>query len=421
MTDRLEVLLRGEHVGTVDRDRAGRMSFAYVPGYRGALALSPAIPVGDRRFKDEEIGSFMDGLLPDNIDVRLRWARQFQATEHPFDLLRHMGRDCAGAVQFAAPDEIEQVLAGEGEYVPLTEREIGDRLRELRRSRTGETWTMPQEHWSLAGAQSKFSLALHDGRWCEAHGTYATTHIIKPGVNSMKYQATVEFATMRVAARLGLPTARVELIDFDGERALVVARFDRLPAESGGYRRLHQVDMCQATGIRPTLKYEFGGGPTAARLARLIERQSTAAHEDVRRFSDALLFNYLSGSPDGHAKNFGLLYAGRQVRLAPLYDLASGLPYDNAGAPPYSAFSIGGVRNFGEAYPKHWLAHAQDMGLEPDERIERVRFFAEALPESFRDILSDEVEGEDGPRLWRRLNEHPGRLGRHCRQLLKRL
>lgn len=421
MSDRLEVLLRSQHVGTVQRDRAGQMSFAYAPSYRGALALSPALPVSDRRFKNDEIGSFMDGLLPDNTDVRLRWARQFQTTEHPFDLLRHMGRDCAGAVQFAPPEEIEQVLAGKGEYVPLSDAEIGKRLRELRNSRTGETWTMPHEHWSLAGAQSKFSLGLHDGRWCEAHGTHPTTHIIKPGVNRMKYQATVEFATMRVAARLGLPTARVELIDFDGERALVITRFDRLLVESGGYRRLHQVDMCQATGIRPTLKYEFSGGPTAARLTKLIERQSTDPRDDVRRFSDALLFNYLSSSPDGHAKNFGLLYAGRQVRLAPLYDLATGLPYDKAGALPYAAFSIGGVRNFGEAYPKHWRGHARDMGLDPDERIERVRFLAEALPDTFRAVLMDEVEGEDGPRLWRRLNEHPGRLGRHCQQLLKRL
>lgn len=421
MSERLEVLLRGKHVGTIQRNRAGRMSFTYAPSYRDALALSPALPVSDRRFKDEEIGSFMDGLLPDNTDVRLRWARQFQVTDHPFDLLSHMGRDCAGAVQFAPPDKIEQVLAGEGEYLPLSDVEIGERLRQLRTSRAGETWTMPREHWSLAGAQSKFSLALHDGRWCEAHGTFATTHIIKPGVSTMRYQATVEFATMRVASRLGLPTARVELVDFDGERALVVTRFDRLRADTGGYRRLHQVDMCQATGTRPTQKYEFSGGPTAAQLAKLIERQSTDPQVDIRRFSDALLFNYLSGSPDGHAKNFGFLYAGRQVRLAPLYDLASGLPYDNAGAAPYSAFSIGGVRNFGEAYPKHWLRHARDMGLDPDERMDRMRYLAEALHDSFHAVLTEAVQADEGARLWRRFNEHPGRLGRHLRQMLKRL
>ena len=33
------------------------------------------------------------------------------------------------------------------------------------------------------------------------------------------------------------------------------------------------------------------------------------------------------GGTDGHAKNYSLLLAGDQVRLAPLYDIASALPY----------------------------------------------------------------------------------------------
>ena len=40
-----------------------------------------------------------------------------------------------------------------------------------------------------------------------------------------------------------------------------------------------------------------------------------------------LIFNWLIAGTDAHAKNFSLLIApGPQIRLAPLYDLASALP-----------------------------------------------------------------------------------------------
>ena len=34
-----------------------------------------------------------------------------------------------------------------------------------------------------------------------------------------------------------------------------------------------------------------------------------------------VFFNFLTGNMDGHAKNLSLMYQGKQVRLAPLYDM----------------------------------------------------------------------------------------------------
>jgi len=42
---------------------------------------------------------------------------------------------------------------------------------------------------------------------------------------------------------------------------------------------------------------------------------------------DALAWNWLIAGTDAHAKNYSLLLAGNDVRLAPLYDVASALPY----------------------------------------------------------------------------------------------
>lgn len=197
----------------------------------------------------------------------------------------------------------------------------------------------------------------------------------------------------------------------------MVRRFDRPQNARGDIERWHQVDFCQAVGVPPSRKYEARGGPNARTLAGLLRRVSTAPEADVRRFSDALLFNYLSGSPDGHAKNFSLLLVGTQVRLAPLYDLATGLPYDARDAARQSAFAIGGVRNFGESYPKHWRAHALDLGLDEDERVERVRHLARKLPDAFRSALLEDVGGEVGARLWARLEK---RLVPACRRVESR-
>lgn len=50
---------------------------------------------------------------------------------------------------------------------------------------------------------------------------------------------------------------------------------------------------------------------------------------DVERFLKANMFNWLiGGGTDAHAKNYSFLIdAGDEIRLAPLSDLSSQLPY----------------------------------------------------------------------------------------------
>jgi len=420
MPDALRVLLHGSPVGVLSRSARGELAFRYDRDYSNGsgTALSPDLPLDHRPFKGERVLAYLEGLLPDDPAVRQRWAARFDVRDEAFDLLAHMGLDCPGAVQFlpeTATGHEAAVAEREDAYVHVTEARIAARIRRLRAD--GSSWTMPDEHWSLPGAQEKFSLARRRGRWYEAHGSAPATHLIKPGIARMRHQAEVEFASMRAARLLGLNVADVDLLRPGGEVAVAVRRFDRPQDRNGTIERWHQVDLCQAIGVPPSRKYEARGGPSAETLARVLRRVSTAPEADVRRFSDALLFNYLSGSPDGHAKNFSLLLVGTQVRLAPLYDLATGLPYATRDAARQSAFAIGGVRNFGESYPKHWRAHGRALGLDEDERVERVRRFASELPDAFRTALLDEVGGDIGRRLWVRLEK---RLVPACRRVESR-
>jgi serine/threonine-protein kinase HipA len=125
-----------------------------------------------------------------------------------------------------------------------------------------------------------------------------------------------------------LPAAISRVTRFESEIAIVVERYDRV--RSGNQIvRVHQEDVCQALGIMPTRKYENEGGPGIKEIVELLRIYSSARDEDVRTFVHAVGFNWLIAGSDAHAKNYSLLIGGEShVRLAPLYDIASILPYE---------------------------------------------------------------------------------------------
>src|SRR3546814_16178066 len=81
--------------------------------------------------------------------------------------------------------------------------------------------------------------------------------------------------------------------------------------------------------------------PRSTRTATLFPY--TTLFRSVEAFVDALAFNWLVAAPDAHAKNYALLLEGPQVRLAPLYDIASALAYPDFHLPKLKmAMKIGG-------------------------------------------------------------------------------
>ncbi len=126
--------------------------------------------------------------------------------------------------------------------------------------------------------------------------------------------------------------------------AVVVTRYDRRVRADGEIERVHQEDLCQAPGVPPSRKYQNEGGPAPSDIARLLRgaMPADAVEDAVRRFADALAWNWLIGGTDAHAKNHSLLLAGDQIRLAPLYDVASALPYGTHEKKLRLAMKIGG-------------------------------------------------------------------------------
>jgi serine/threonine-protein kinase HipA len=93
------------------------------------------------------VAPWLWGLLPDNDAVLRRWARQFHASAaSPFSMLATpVGEDCAGAVRFAKPDDLDRVLARPGAVAWLDEHDVAVRLRELQEDASTCARTPPAE------------------------------------------------------------------------------------------------------------------------------------------------------------------------------------------------------------------------------------------------------------------------------------
>ena len=128
---------------------------------------------------------------------------------------------------------------------------------------------------------------------------------------------------MRILAELDMPVANTEVSDFNGTRALVIERFDRVWTQDSRLLRRPQEDCCQALSCPPARKYQRDGGPGIAEILEFLKASDQPA-SDQRQFMKAQIVFWLLAATDGHAKNFSVfLYPGGGFELTPLYDVLS--------------------------------------------------------------------------------------------------
>jgi serine/threonine-protein kinase HipA len=423
MSETLVVVLDDAVAGTLTRSPGGRLAFAYDEDYRSRPETTPLSLVLPKQIRDHagaRLEAWLWGLLPDNDAVLRRWARQFHvAVSSPFALLSTpVGEDCAGAVQFTVPDQLDDLLERSGSVSWLTEEEVAERLRDLRADATAWLGRSFTGQFSLAGAQAKTALLGRDGRWGVPSGATPTTHILKPAVAGLDDHDLNEHLCLDAARRAGLVAARTRIERFAGETAVIVTRYDRI-AMDGSIRRVHQEDLCQALGIPPTRKYQNEGGPGPVDVVRLLRSamRPVPAEDDVRRFADALAWNWLIAGTDAHAKNYSLLLSGADARLAPLYDIASALPYGTHERKLRLAMKLGGDY---DVSPRRnpWPGAARELGLDRTLLADRVRELAELVPDAFADAAAaPEVKALDRP-LPAQLVGLVADRARRCRRLL---
>lgn len=397
----LDVYIAGKLCGQLEEDRHGALSFVYVPEY-ASVPLSISMPVGLARYDDRTVRPYLMGLLPDEAATRNAIGAQYGISpNNPFRLLGAIGMDCPGAVQVCSHGATLSAECSSQDLVKLTDLDIEAKLAAVRKNAAAAWIDVPvaEGHWSLAGCQAKFTLRQEDGQWFECVGTAASTHIVKPGVVGLTGQAFVEYVSMQMAEKIGLPVAKTEFRMFGTEPAIVITRYDRTRDSAGCVVRMHQEDFCQTLCVMPDAKYAEQGGPSTPQIVNMLKTTDELAEDNIHRFILYLFFNYLIGATDGHAKNHSLmLFPDGDIRIAPLYDVASIAPYQSLAPrkrkPLRTALSIGGENRFGMLGAANVEKMVQDCGLEElnlDSALlcGQLATMAELVPKALDAVLSE--------------------------------
>lgn len=391
MTEHLVVLSNGKVMGEIKKDQRSRLSFIYHRDWQeavGAYPLSLSMPLIMAEHEHAKIEPWLWGLLPDNDGILARWGQKYQVSpRNVFALLSHVGEDCAGAIQIVLPERVESLVANPtGAVEWLSDNDIADRLKMLRKDQGAWRTDRDMGQFSLAGAQPKTAFFYQNGRWGVPSGRLPTTHIIKPSNQAFDGQAENEHVCLSLAREIGLPAATSEVRSFDGEVAIVVERYDRIWVDETIYR-LHQEDICQALGIHPTMKYENQGGPGVQSVAQLLQTYSTSPLEDLWTFVEALAFNWVIGGTDAHAKNYSILISDGRTRLAPLYDISSTLPYDFDFKKLRLAMKIGSKYLLDEISLPDWRKLTSLLRLDQEQFHDRCLGLIDRIPDALSAVL----------------------------------
>ncbi|WP_374079968.1 type II toxin-antitoxin system HipA family toxin [Bdellovibrio bacteriovorus] len=364
----LNVFYKKKHVGQLVKKADDTLGFSYSQSWlqdKEKFSLSPALPLQEEEFNNRITKSYFDNLLPEGDTLKVFEKILKKSFEDPYQLLESYGLDCAGALEITPldrPPEDEKL----GRLEKLSFREI-DKVIENKESLYIHSLVNHKGRFSLAGAQDKIPVVVHDGEMYIPVDATPTTHILKPPARLQGVLNSVqnEYLCMSLAQLCGLSIPGIQIVGEENPLFLI-ERYDRRII-AGKVERVHQFDLCQAQGIPSAEKYEEDGGPTFAQNYKTIEKISDNKIPDLEFALKWLAFNLLIGNNDSHSKNLSFLYENGAVSLAPVYDLLSTSIYKDMS--PSFAFSIGGQRLAAKMKKKNFQILAQDLGFEKRQDI----------------------------------------------------
>lgn len=288
------------------------------------FALSPHIPLKSESLLDgasqRPVQWYFDNLLPEEGQRALLARDAKLDAADAFSLLAWYGAESAGSVTLLSLDAAPQT---DEPLHSLTDDALEARIRQLPKVPLTQAAV---KRMSLAGAQHKLAVVLHEDALFEPAGSTPSTHILKPNHPGEDYPHSVinEWFVMRLARRLGLDVPDVHR-RYVPSPVYLIDRFDRV-VDVQGWQRRHVIDACQLLGLDRSFKYSQGSMESLAALANLCRSPAVARS----RLFGWLVFNVLVGNSDAHLKNLSFLVSYEGVQLAPFYDLLSVATYDTA-------------------------------------------------------------------------------------------
>lgn len=354
LVDTVDVYKQGELVGALTRTSHGaRLSYteAYVAAHQGDVRRGVSFSLPPRREPYEVFGTnlhpFFAGLLPEGLRLRALVRALKTSEDDLFSLLVASGDDTVGDVSVARAGQAPEQRAPVTDTAALSRASFRALFEESLRYDTG-----PGDA-AIAGVQPKVSAArisfpvrARDKR---------RAYILK--LTPAEYPRLVENEAffMGVAKMAGFPVAPVKVVhDSEGQSALLVERFDRLPERGGLLGRLHQEDACQLLDRYPADKYRL----SLREVADALEICSAPLAERLKLLR-LQTFSYLIANGDLHGKNVSVRVVDARVELTPAYDLLSTLPYGDRSM----SLSMDGRDD--KLRRSHFVAFGERVGLRP--------------------------------------------------------
>lgn len=288
-------------------------------------------------------------------------------------------RDHIAQLRGCAKDDYFEILAACGKDLPgavavrpssLDANQIGSMLMRGNESVEATVVQAPtQGAISLSGMQPKLALCFEKGRYVTRSRLGPTRIIGKLPQSDRPHLPEAEMLGLALASAAGVSVVKADLqpiellakedvgLRFDlASKFLAVERFDR--NDQGD--RIHCEDFAQVFAVAPEDKYT---GAAYAGIARVLLDECEGKIESVKELVRMITVNDLLGNPDGHLKNFCLIYPDRKTPvLSPAFDvvpfcaylqvsgaglsLAKNSPKNTKGA---AVFTPESVRLFAEA------------------------------------------------------------------------
>lgn len=322
----LKLSLHGRLVGYLAGFKNGRNVLSFAEEFKRdsgrptfSLITHPTFPSSEKIMaqpwaRNQRLHPALSNLLPEG-SLRELIAQGLKVhIDNEFHMLSYLGADLPGAlvVEPMEPDDVpDSVLNTHG------------KARAIRFDKVS-----PENKFSLAGVQMKFSMKEKNGRYTLSREDILGDWIIKTPSTQHKDVPVNEYTAMKLAELVGVDIPEVQLVELtkldnlpqinlpDEKLAFAIKRFDRDVDV-----RIHTEDFAQVLVKYPHEKYNSAN---YEQIGRIIYGYSGDGLADAQQFARRLLVNILLANGDAHLKNWSLIYSDKFTpRLSPAYDIVT--------------------------------------------------------------------------------------------------
>jgi serine/threonine-protein kinase HipA len=377
--------------------QASSVSFAYLGSYleSSGAAVATTLPLSLEPIvlANGATPAFFAGLLPEGRRLGAIAERAKLSLDDDLSLLLVMGADLIGDVQ-VVPEGVDPLVAREQLLLPRDTSSVS--FDEIRDQYFGSIAS------GIPGVQDKVSSQMLNA----PAKTAGIDYIVKFNPKDIPFAVENEYFFLNLAKKVGIKTANASLLtDSEGKHALRLQRFDRVGSGSGKVRFAVE-DGAQVLGRYPLDKYRIDFVEMANRMIELSASSVTTAFQIYKQ----LVFNWLIGNGDAHAKNFSIRRSLLgEWQTAPAYDLLCTAFYDDKSmALPLEGQDTGWSRTL-------LLQVAKKLGLPKASAIRTIERQLAALAD-----LPDQILGGALPFARHQNVEVSSLLKRRHSQLLER-